>query len=428
MKNTKKDEKKQNMPKNPTQRPSGLFAERMQKISYPIRDLVEEAKKNESSGRIVDIRLNIGDPAMFGFRPPQVMAKAHDKAIRENKNQYADSQGIPELREAIVHKERRWNKVENLDPGGIIITSGVSEAAQFLSAALIDSRSKALIDCPGYPLYTTLTEFYGGKSIYYLKDETSGWQPDISDIEDKIKNTKGIKYLLIINPNNPTGSVLDKKTQKDILNLAGQYNLILVSDEVYDHMTYGETRRFHSMGSLTGDVPVILFNGFSKGYLVPGWRVGYAAFVNPDKTLNRLWEEMLKMARSRLCTNTPAQYACIPALLGSHRHLKEVKKKLKERANLSYKRLNEIDGLSATKPEGAFYIFPKIGQGVGKSSAWKNDKEFVLDLLREKGILTVHGSAFGGEVVPHFRIAFLPEPDILEEAYARIEDFMRKRI
>ncbi|VVB60463.1 Aromatic-amino-acid aminotransferase 2 [uncultured archaeon] len=407
---------------------SVLFTERMNKINYAIRDLVEEAKKIECTGRKVDLKLNIGDPIMFDFKPPKVMLKAHAKALRENKSFYADSQGVIELREAIVHKEKRWNNVKGLDSCDILITNGVSEAAQFLSAAIIDRNSKALVDGPGYPLYTTLTEFYGGEAIYYLKDESRGWQPDIEDIEKKIKNNPKIKYLLSINPNNPTGAVLGKKTQKEILNLAGQHNLILVSDEVYDHMTYGDNARFYSMGSLADDIPVVLFNGFSKGYLVPGWRLGYAAFVNPDEKLNLLKEEMLKLARSRLCANTPAQYACISALMGEHEHVPEVNQKLKKRANLSYKRLNEIDGLSATKPDGAFYIFPKIEQGVGANSIWKSDKEFVLDLLKEKGVLTVHGSGFGGNVGPHFRIAFLPKPDVLNEAYDRIEDFMKNRL
>lgn len=396
-----------------------LFAERVNAVEYAIRDLVEEAKKLEKQGRKI-VYVNIGDPLKYDFAPPAEMVEAlYDAAKAQNRNFYTDSQGDRELREAIAEKEKRINKAFSINADDVVVTSGVSEAIFFLCAALIEKGDEALLGGPGYPPYIAFTKLFGGVPVYYRNDEGAGWQPDISDVEKKI--TPKTKFLLSINPNNPTGAVLDKKALRELIDLAAQHDLIFVSDEIYDLMAFdGE---FTSAASLTKDVPIVGFNGFSKSYLAPGWRLGYAYFANADERLQQLKENMLRFARIRLCASTPAQRACIPVLLGKHAHVAEVKRKLKERGELSYRRLNEIDGLSAAKPKGAFYIFPRIEM----NGRWRTDKEFVLDLLNKQNVLTVNGSGFGGYGESHFRIVFLPQPEVLNEVYDRIDAFMKSR-
>ncbi len=230
------------------------------------------------------------------------------------------------------------------------------------------------------------------------------------------------KAIAVINPNNPTGALYEKKTVKEILDLAGEYDIPVISDEIYDLMTYeGE---HVSPGSLTKDVPVIVMNGLSKVYFATGWRLGYFYYVDPENKLAEVREAVDKLMRIRICPSTPAQFAAIAGLTGPMDYLEEYMKKLKERRDYIYKRLTEIPGVSTQKPQGAFYIFPRIDE----RSKWKSDKEFVLDVLHEAHVLFVHGSGFGRAGNWHFRIVFLPPVEILEKAMDRFEEFMRKRL
>ncbi|ASJ08747.1 alanine aminotransferase [Thermococcus siculi] len=393
-------------------------SERAMGIEYAIRDVVLPARELEKKGVKV-IRLNIGDPGQYDFQPPEHMREAYCKAIQEGHNYYGPSEGLPALREAIVQRERNKNGVD-ITPDDVRVTAAVTEALQFIFGALLNPGDNILVPSPSYPPYTGLVKFYGGIPNEYLTVEEDGWQPDIDDIRKKINERT--RAIAVINPNNPTGALYEKKTIKALLDLAGEYDLPVISDEIYDLMTY--EGKHVSPGSLTKDVPVIVMNGLSKVYFATGWRLGYFYYVDPEDKLAEVREAIDKMARIRICPNTPAQFAAIAGLTGPMDYLDEYMAKLRERRDYIYRRLTEIPGISTQKPQGAFYIFPKIEE----RSRWKSDKEFVLDALNEAHVLFVHGSGFGYAGEWHFRIVFLPPVEILEEAMDSFEAFMKKRL
>ena len=387
-------------------------------IKYAIRDVVLPARELERKGVKV-IRLNIGDPGKYDFQPPEHMQEAYCRAIKEGHNYYGPSEGLPEMREAVVQREKRKNGVD-ITPDDVRVTTAVTEALQLIFGGLLDPGDNILVPSPSYPPYVGLVKFYGAEPHEYLTVEENGWQPDIDDMRKLIDERT--KAIAIINPNNPTGALYEKKTVKEILDLAGEYDLPVISDEIYDLMTY--EGKHVSPGSLTKDVPVIVMNGLSKVYFATGWRLGYFYYVDPENKLSEVREAVDKLTRIRVCPNTPAQFAAIAGLTGPMDYLEKYMKKLRERRDYIYKRVQEIPGISAQKPQGAFYIFPRIDE----RSKWKNDFDFVMDVLHEAHVLFVHGSGFGHAGDWHFRIVFLPPVDVLEEAMDRFEAFMRKRL
>ena len=394
-------------------------SERSQGVNYAIREVVAPAKKLEKKGVKV-LHLNIGDPNKYDFDTPQHMKDALYEATLNNFNGYSPSEGITELREAIIEREKQRNNVEyELDD--VCITSGVTEGLQLLLNASLNPHDELLIPGPTYPQYTLITRFDGAEPIPYKCSEEENWQPDVDDIRKKVTNrTKGI---VIINPNNPTGALYPKKIVKEIIDVAGENNIPIISDEIYDDMVFDEKQT--ATATLAKDIPVITFNGFSKVYLVPGWRVGYTLFYH-NGVLDAIQDAFMRIARSRLCANSVCQYACVAALKGPQDHIKKVNDKLKKRRDFAYKRLNEIEGISTAKPQGAFYIFPKIE--VMNNGVWKDDKEFVLDFLHSKHVLVVHGSGFCQTYgKDHFRAVILPTLEILEEAFNRLEDFLKEK-
>ena len=394
------------------------LTKRVKSIEYAIRDVVVYAKKLEKTGKKI-IYLNIGDPCKYDFDTPQHIKEAYCEAIKKGYNWYSDSKGLLELREAIVEKEKRLNNV-NIDSENVVITSGISEAISMFIAAVIDKGDEVLVPGPTYPPYIAYTKFFGGKPVSYKCDEENGWQPDIEDIGNKISSKT--KMLVIINPNNPTGALYNEKTIKEILNVAAEHELIVVSDEIYDQIVY--EKRHVNTARVAGDIPVVVFNGFSKVYLATGWRLGYMYFYDPERKLEHLREGVEKQARIRLSVNTPAQVAAITALKGPQDHIQEMVEKLRKRRDYTWKRLNEIDGINCVKPEAAFYAFPKINLG----NKWKDDKEFVLGLLKSKGVLVVFGSGFDPVYgKDHFRMVFLPPLEILEEAFNKLEDYISSK-
>jgi len=388
---------------------------RVKSIEYAIRDVVVYAKKLEKTGKKI-LYLNIGDPCKYDFDTPQHIKEAYCEAIKKGYNWYSDSKGLPELREAIAEKEKRVNNID-IDPENVIVTSGISEAIKMVIAALIDNGDEILVPGPTYPPYIAYTKFFGGKPVAYRCIEEEGWQPDIEDIRNKI--SEKTKILVIINPNNPTGALYNEKTIKEILNIAAEHELVVVSDEIYDQIVY--EKRHTNTAKIANEIPVVVFNGFSKVYLAPGWRLGYMYFYDPEGKLENLREGIEKEARIRLSVNTPAQVAAITALRGPQDHIKEMVEKLRKRRDYTWKRLNEIDGITCAKPEGAFYAFPKINLG----NKWKNDKEFVLGLLENTGVLVVFGSGFDPTYGKnHFRTVFLPPLETLEEAFDKLEKYV----
>jgi len=285
---------------------------------------------------------------------------------------------------------------------------------------LVSNGSEFLIPGPAYPPYIAYTGYFGGVPVTYRTVEEKGWNPDVDDLRSKInEKTVGI---LVINPNNPVGAVYDHKVLKEIADIAGEHNLPLISDEIYDQLTFDKDQT--PMVKAAGDVPVVGFNGVSKVYLAPGWRVGYVYFHDNDGELEPLRDAMVRQARIRICTNAPAQLATAAALRSDGSHLKGVMQRLRERRDLIAARLNSIDSISTTIPKAAFYIMPKIDL----RNRWKNDVEFVLDVLNETGVVLVPGSGFCPTYgASHFRSVYLPPPKMITEAMNRLEAFMEKR-
>jgi aspartate/methionine/tyrosine aminotransferase len=395
-------------------------SQRSQGVSYAIREVVLPARELEKKGVKV-LHLNIGDPNKYDFDTPKHMKDALYQATKEGYNGYSSSEGDNELREGIIKREKKRNKVDyKLED--VCITTGVTEGLQILLNASLDPNDELLIPGPTYPQYNLITKFNDAEPVSYRCIEEENWQPDVDDIRKKI--TSKTKGLVLINPNNPTGALYPKKVIKEIIDIAGENLIPIISDEIYDDMTFDEKQS--ATTTLAKDVPVITFNGFSKVYLVPGWRIGYTLFHHSGE-LDEVQDAFMRIARSRLCASSVCQRACIAALKGPQGHIREVNNKLRKRRDFSYKRINEIKGLSTAKPDGAFYIFPKI-ETMDKG-IWKTDKEFVLDLLNEAHVLVVHGSGFCTTYgKDHFRAVILPTLDTLEEAFNNIEAFMNKRL
>jgi aspartate/methionine/tyrosine aminotransferase len=387
-------------------------------INYAIREVLLPARELEKKG-VKLIKLHIGDPNKFDFETPQHVRDALCAAVEKCDNGYEESEGNLELRRAIIEKERKKNKLD-LTTEDIIVTNGVTESIQFLSAAVVEDGDEVLVPGPSYPSYMEFTKFFGGVPVQYRTIEDEKWKPDIDDLRKKI--TARTKYITIINPNNPTGAVYSEKSLKEICDLAGEYNLFIVSDEIYDLMTY--EGKHYSPAAVNKDVPMVLLNGFSKIDLLPGWRLGYSAFRDPTGMLDEIKEAVNRQARLRLSANAPCQMAVIEAIKQPKEHVDAMMAKLKARRDFACKRFNEIPGMSSTKPEGAFYIFPKV-----ESKKWKNDKEFVLDVLNNAHVLMVPGDGFGNLYGKgHVRAVFLPDLDTLGQAFDNLESFMRKRV
>ena len=392
---------------------------RAKSVEYAIRDVIGHTEQLVKDGRKI-YYLNIGDPPAFDFHTPPHVKQALCKAVEEDLNNYSPSEGLLELREAIARKEKRVNNVI-ISPDNILVTEGVSEGIQMILAALIEKGDEILFPGPTYPPYISYTKFFDGTPVAYRTIEEDRWQPDVDDLRKKI--TKKTRALVITNPNNPTGGVYGKKVVKQMLDIAGEHDLLILTDEIYDQLTYSGD--FASTAYVAKDMAVVGLNGFSKAYQMTGWRLGYLYFKAEGNELDALKLAVEKECRIRLCANTPVQKAGVAALDGPQDHVKDVVERLRLRRDYAWKRLNEIEGISCTKPEGAFYIFPKI-HGVG--SRWKTDLEFVLDLLKETGVLLVNGSGFDPVFgAGHARAVFLPPVQTLEQAFNEVEKFMKKR-
>jgi len=388
-------------------------------IEYAIRDVIPYAEQLVKEGKKI-FYLNIGDPAAFDFTVPPHVKAALCKALQEDNNYYSPSEGLLELREAVAKKEKRVNNVD-ISAKDVLITEGISEGIQMALAAIVERGDEILFPGPTYPPYSSYTKFFDGTPVAYETVESENWQPNVEDLRKKI--SKKTRALVIINPNNPTGAVYGRKMIREMLDVAAEYNLLVLSDEIYDQITYSDN--FVSTASIAKDVPVLGFNGFSKAYQMTGLRLGYMYFKGAEGELDELRQGIEKECRIRLCANTPVQKAGAAALNGPQDHIKGVVEKLRERRDYSCKRLNEIEGISTSKPEGAFYIFPKI---VDVGTRWKTDMEFVIDLLKQTGVLIVNGSGFDPLYGKgHARAVFLPPIPELEQAFNALEKFMEKR-
>ncbi len=380
-------------------------------VEYAIRDIVLAARKVEQTGMKVDY-LNIGDPVQFGFQPPDNVKEAMINAIRKGENYYSASEGLKELRVEIAKKENA--KGLSISDDDILITNGVSEGLDMVISSIVEEGDEVLLPGPYYPPYASYVRLHGGIPVEFAVDLDNS-TPDIDDIKSKI--TSKTVAICLISPNNPTGIVFNESSLKKLVEIANQHNLYIICDEIYDQIIFDQ--KFVGIGKVAGDSPVIVLNGFSKVHLMSGWRIGYIAF-NQSSKLDALRENLPKLARVRIATNLPVQYAALESLRGPQGYISEFVSELKKRRDLVVKRLNSMPGLSCPNPQGAFYAFPKI-----EDNRFGTDKEFVQKLLESKGVLTVHGSGFGEKYGSgHFRLVYLPSLEILDSAMNKIEEFV----
>ena len=380
-------------------------------VEYAIRDIVLAARKVQQKGMKVDY-LNIGDPIQFGFQPPDNVKQALIDAINKGENYYSSSEGILELRQEIAKKENA--KGLSISSEEILVTNGVSEGLDMVISSIVEEGDEVLLPGPYYPPYASYVRLHGGIPVEFAVDLNNS-TPDIEDIKSKI--TSKTVAICLISPNNPTGVVFNEKSLKKLVDIANEHNLYIICDEIYDQIVFDD--KFVGIGKVAGDSPVIVLNGFSKVHLMSGWRIGYIAF-NQSPQLEALKENLPKLARVRIATNHPIQYAALESLRGPQDYINDFVDELKKRRDLVVKRLNEMPGISCSNPKGAFYAFPKI-----EDNRFSSDKEFVTKLLESKGVLTVHGSGFGKQYGSgHFRLVYLPSLEILDSAMNKIQEFV----
>jgi len=374
-------------------------------VEYAIRDIVQEARKIEKQG-VKMTYLNIGDPASFGFRPPQHILDAAADALRQNYSGYAPSEGDPDLRRTVAEYEK-------VAPEDVFITMGLSEGIDFLFHALVDPGRSILLPAPAYPLYLSKERTSYGPLEFYDCDES--YEPDVENLRKKI--TKFTKAMVIINPNNPTGAVYRRKTLQAMIDIAGEHNIPIISDDVYDQLVFdGE---MVTMRSLAKDVPIVCGNSLSKNYIYPGARAGYLAFHGEG--WGGIKDAIQRLCNARLSVNWEMQRAYIAAITGPKGHIQKFNEELKVRRDIVVRRINAIEGLSIAVPKGAFYAYIKI-----KDDRWKTDGEFVRGLLTH-GVVSVPGSGFGPDMAGKaFRVVYLAKPEQLEDAFDKIEKYMKE--
>lgn len=389
-------------------------SDRTHGVEYAIRDIAAYARKYRSTGKEI-IYLNIGDPVKFDFKTPDHIKKALVDAVMRDENYYTDSEGLPELREAIVEKESE--KGLDVTEEDVIVTNGVSEGLDMTMASIVDPNTEVLMPGPYYPPYASYAKFYGGRPVEFRLH--SDGRPDLEDLRSKI--TPRSRAMCVISPNNPTGEVFDRKSLRQLIDIATEHDLYFICDEIYDKIVFDSA--FTGIGKVAKDAPVILLNGFSKAYLMTGWRCGYICMNSRSKKLAGLRQDIPKLARVRIASNLPVQIAAVQALRGPQSHIPRMVGKLRERRDYVVKRLNGM-GIRCRVPRGAFYVFPEINLG----NRWRDDQHFVVDLLNNTGVLTVHGSGFGTTYGSgHFRIVYLPPEEMLEKAMDRLERFLHSK-
>jgi len=388
-------------------------ATRTDNITYAVRDIVVLANEVAKTGKEM-LYLNIGDPNLYDFKPPEHLVKATYDAMVKNFNGYAPSSGIKEAVQAIEREAERKGITNVHD---IFVTTGASEAIDICLTALVNEGENVLTPTPGYPLYTAIASKLSMMENPYYLDEENGWLPDIDDIKSKINNKT--KAIVLINPNNPTGSLYTMENLNEIIDLALENDLVIFADEIYDKLLF-DGKKHVSIASLNKDVSCITFGGLSKNYMVPGFRIGWGIVSGRKEVLSDYIEAINKILRARLSANHPEQYGIKISLEGDQSHLAEANNKLTKRRDMTVEMLNAIPGISCVKPEGAFYAFPRL-------EMQQLDNHFVAELIKETGVVVVPGSGFGQ--VPgtrHFRVVFLPNEQILERAYNNIGTFFQK--
>ena len=391
---------------------------KLDNVCYDIRGpVMDEADRMIAAGEKI-LKLNIGNPAPFGFdAPPEIIGTMTSNL--HNAQGYSTSKGIPQAREAILNYHRgKGVNVASIDD--IYTGNGVSELITMVMQGLLDNGDEVLVPAPDYPLWTASVTLAGGTAVHYMCDESSEWFPDIKDMESKI--TDKTKAVVIINPNNPTGAVYPREVLEQIAKLAREHDLIVFSDEIYDRLLMDGVEHT-SIASIDPDLFCITFNGISKSHMSAGFRAGWMVLSGKKDNVRGYIEGLNMLSSMRLCSNVQAQYVIPAALTGTGAPDKELLPggRIYDQRKCIYTLLNDIDGISAVKPKAAFYIFPRID---AKKFGITSDEQFVLDLLRTKKILLVAGGGFHWEQPDHFRIVYLPCIDQLKLSMAEMKDFL----
>lgn len=390
---------------------------KLDSVCYDIRGPVHrEARRLEEEGHKI-LKLNIGNPAPFGFDAPEEIVQDMIHNVPESQG-YSDSRGLYSGRKAVMQYCQQKG-IGKVDIDDIYLGNGASELIVMSMQALINNDDEVLIPAPDYPLWTAAVSLSGGRPVHYMCDESSDWYPDIEDIKAKITDkTRGI---VLINPNNPTGALYPREVLESVIELARQHDLILFSDEIYDKIVYDDAEHV-STASLTDDVLCITYNGLSKAYRVAGFRAGWMVISGDKEHATDYIEGIELLASMRLCSNVPGQHA-IQTALGGYQSINELiapTGRLYQQRDLAHEMLTSIPGISCVKPKGAMYLFAKIDQDRYNI---KDDEKMVLDLLKQEKILIVHGTAFNWPKPDHFRVVFLPYLDELQKAMNAMAKF-----
>ena len=391
---------------------------KLDNVLYDVRGpVVDEAARMEDEGERI-LKLNIGNPAPFGFRTPDEVIKDMRQQLPDCEG-YSNSRGLFSARKAIMQYSQ-IKGLPNVQMEHIYTGNGVSELIQLSMNALLDNGDEILIPSPDYPLWTACATLAGGHPVHYLCDEQADWYPDLEDMESKI--TSATKALVIINPNNPTGALYPREVLQEIVDIAREHQLIIFSDEIYDRLVM-DGEKHVSIASLAPDLFCVTFSGLSKSHMIAGFRIGWM-ILSGNKAVAKDYIEGLNMlSNMRLCSNVPAQ-SIVQTALGGHQSVESYivpGGRIYEQREYVYKALCDIPGISAVKPKAAFYIFPKIDT---KKFNITNDEQFALDLLREKKLLIVHGSGFNWKDPDHFRVVYLPRIEVLEDAMGKLGEFL----
>jgi len=392
---------------------------KLQDVLYEIRGPVHDhAARLEAEGHRI-LKLNIGNPAPFGFEAPDVIMRDMIQAL-PNAQGYSDSKGILSARRAVVTRYELVEGFPRFDVDAVFLGNGVSELITMTLQSLLDNGDQVLIPAPDYPLWTASTALAGGTPVHYLCDETNGWQPDLADMESKI--TPQTKALVVINPNNPTGAVYTREVLGQIAALARKHQLLLLADEIYDKILYDDATHV-PLASVAPDLLCLTFNGLSKAYRVAGYRAGWLVITGPTEHATSFIEGIGLLANMRLCPNVPAQHA-IQVALGGYQSIDDLVLpggRLLEQRDLAWMKLNEIPGVSCVKPQGALYVFPRLDPEVHDIV---DDEKLVLDLLLDEKILVTQGTGFNWPAPDHLRIVTLPWARDLANAIERLGNFL----
>ena len=390
---------------------------KLDNVLYDVRGPVaDEAARMEAAGTHI-LKLNIGNPAPFGFRTPDEVVYDMSQQLPDTEG-YSPSKGLFSARKAIMQYAQLKN-IPNVSIDDIYTGNGVSELINLSLSALLDNGDEVLVPSPDYPLWTACVNLAGGTAVHYVCNEDSEWYPDIDDMRSKI--TDKTKAIVIINPNNPTGALYPKEVLQQIVDLAREHQLMIFSDEIYDRLVMDGLEHI-SIASLAPDLFCVTFSGLSKSHMIAGWRVGWMVLSGNKRLAKDYIEGLNMLANMRMCSNVPAQ-SVVQTALGGHQSVKDYLVpggRIYDQRELVYNMLNDIPGITAVKPKAAFYIFPKIDV---KKFNIHSDEQFALDLLHDKHILISHGGAFNWQEPDHFRVVYLPRISMLKETIGEIGDF-----